>query len=778
MRAGTAIPIRLITLVSLAMLPATLVEAAFPWKAKFTKASSPVLAAIDEQIHGAHPGELKGYAIQGRTWSEEDFRLEIESGTLWLEPPIEGVTAGAFFEGKAVFSFTPRPEGARGNLRTAFGRSTLEKVPVETAYIFSLRGNSPLLAWTQGTPVAGAPSRAAVYQADKSAMRQMGMEVTACFLNRDGPARGTTYVLMPMQEIRKTGSAEARVLYKFNPTSGLSVGFAVFGHEELTPVRPFKFIFHTLASYSGNTPSPGTADVERSSAKIVPGAGSVPASEEATLQLKLAPGVRGVRFLFTPTMEVSAITDGEGHPRHFLQWKELKTNADLDVSLLVQVLDDPAPAKGAAASITVASAGRLFEPWGDLYLLIAEDGWVPHFFSHDAAQHELELTIPKDLVAVGAGEKVMEEVDGLKKKVVFRTTQPNDGSTFYYGDYTVSQATVEGVAVELYQSRKSLAEMKSTRYVLDELTGALSFLTKTLGPLDIKSLRAVSTPTLHARGFEGLILMGQMARQTNTKYFADISRAHEVAHQWFGNYVRIKHWPRDRWLMESLADYMAMEYYAFRAESGAPGNHPGDTLEAIRKRWFEPLTFGTTERKNLAGQTEELEGSTIYPLVAATNNVHTKGPFVLRMLKEQFRLQQREAAFPEMLKDFLGQYRYQPASTDDFMRVAEKHLGAELDWFFKQWVADGGVPVLVWNAETVPQGQAWAVKLEARQEQRSYRLDVPVRVRYAGGKADIFNWHIEGDTPTHVIETAEKPTDVSLNDDLTSLVVLRRMKAR
>jgi hypothetical protein len=59
------------------------------------------------------------------------------------------------------------------------------------------------------------------------------------------------------------------------------------------------------------------------------------------------------------------------------------------------------------------------------------------------------------------------------------------------------------------------------------------------------------------------------------------------------------------------------------------------------------------------------------------------------------------------------------------------------------------------------------------QEQRSYRLDLPVRVRYAGGKADIFNWHIEGDTPTHVIETAEKPADVSLNDDLTSLVVLR-----
>lgn len=404
---------------------------------------------------------------------------------------------------------------------------------------------------------------------------------------------------MPMKEIRRTGSDEARVLYRMNPTSGLSIGLAVFGHQELTPVRPFKFMFHTLVSYAGAKPSQGIADVERSIVKVAPGAGSKPASEEATIQLKLAPGVKAVRLMFTPWMEVSRITGAEGEPKQFLQWDEMKTHTETDASMMVLMVEGISPPAGAPTAITVTSAGRLFEPWGDLFLLTAEDGWYPKFHSYDDAHHELELTIPKEMTGIGIGEKVLEEVEGQKKKVVFRTTQPNDGAVFYYGNYTMDQATAEGVTVELYLDQKNIQEQKNSRYVLDELTGALSFLSKKLCPLDIKSLRAVSTPTLHARGFEGLILMGQMGSQTDSKVWADISRAHEVAHQWWGNYVRVKYWPRDRWLHEALADYVAMEFYKSRIGGDRKA------LEAIQKRWFEPLTFGTMERKNLTGQKEE-----------------------------------------------------------------------------------------------------------------------------------------------------------------------------
>lgn len=55
------------------------------------------------------------------------------------------------------------------------------------------------------------PSKAGVYAAGKSALRQLGLELTSAFLIREGPAKQTTYVLMPMKEIGRSGSEEARV---------------------------------------------------------------------------------------------------------------------------------------------------------------------------------------------------------------------------------------------------------------------------------------------------------------------------------------------------------------------------------------------------------------------------------------------------------------------------------------------------------------------------------------------------------------------------------------
>jgi len=221
--------------------------------------------------------------------------------------------------------------------------------------------------------------------------------------------------------------------------------------------------------------------------------------------------------------------------------------------------------------------------------------------------------------------------------------------------------SVDGIKVELYVSKKNIEEQQNARFVLSELTGAVSFFDKLLCPLDIKVLRAATTPTLDARGFEGLILLGGAGTQGATKWYTDMVRAHEVAHQWPGNYVRIKHSPRDRWLYEGLADYLAMEYYKTKSGTGT------SPLEAMRKDWYEPLTFGSMEHRNLSGQKQRTEGRSAYPLLAATENVYTKGPMVIRMLRYVMSVKTgNEDAFFEMLRDFLAVYRYKAAGTEEF----------------------------------------------------------------------------------------------------------------
>jgi hypothetical protein len=230
--------------IALSLLAAPLAHGApaiFPWQEEFTPASSPELKDLHERIHAAHTGELRAFSVSDRVWSEEDFELKIASGILFLEPPIDGVVAGAFFEGSATLSFTPRTPSARATLETDLGRPDLVDLPVPSAYIFSVRPDS-LLASLQAaeTPKAGlTPKNSDTYVSDKSAMRQLGLGLTWTFLNRDGPARGATYVLFPMEEIRTSRSAEARLLYSFHPMQHVSL--AVFGHDEIIALRPYKF---------------------------------------------------------------------------------------------------------------------------------------------------------------------------------------------------------------------------------------------------------------------------------------------------------------------------------------------------------------------------------------------------------------------------------------------------------------------------------------------------------------------------------------------------------
>ena len=51
-------------------------------------------------------------------------------------------------------------------------------------------------------------------------------------------------------------------------------------------------------------------------------------------------------------------------------------------------------------------------------------------------------------------------------------------------------------------------------------------------------------------------------------------------------------------------------------------------------------------------------------------------------------------------------------------------------------------------------------------------------MRFSSGKLETRDWEITGETARATFETDEEPTEVTLNDDFGSLVILKRMKAR
>jgi len=760
-----------VTIVTFAFASVVLLEAprAFgaeisPWKSVFTEASSKEMAATHEAIHAPHVDALRAHPVSNLVWTEQDFTLEMKSGTIFLEPPIDGATVGAFFEGNGVIRFAPPGATARKSLKENIGKDTLEAVAVTSAYLFTLRADSPLTGIAATAGGTGRPANAGVYEADKSAMRQLGLDLTEYFLNREGPAKGSTYVLFPMQEIRGPRSEEARLLYSFVPIAQPGVELAVFGHEEMAEVKPFKFRFYDLCAYEAAKVT-GGPDLKRSVVDISLGRTANSAQEKATLEVAPGAGARALRLDFAITMPVAGIRQGDT-PLQFLQWKELNNDPDFDESVLMALTG---PATG-PTTLTIESAGLLFEPWFDAFVLLDENNWFPHPRTNDEFLSELKLTIPKNLVGIGVGEKVSENVSGQTKTVVFRSTQPATSSTFYYGDYTMDEMKADDVTVELYQGRKAVAEQKNAKFTLTEITNAMKVFSRMYGPLDIKSLRVAATRTTHGRGFEGLLLLGGGGTSTSSSSLADIFRAHEVAHQWWGNYVRPLNWSEYRWIGESFAEYSAMEYYKIRFEDHSKA------VEVMTDEWLEPLTEGTVKRESLTGEKEKIIGGTSYPISDGTNNVYTKGPLVLHMLRYMFTIQKNDEAFFAMLKDFLQQYKYRWTTTADFRKVAEKHLGSDLGWFFEQWIEDGGLPVVKWNHTVKQEGDKFLLTVNARQEQKSYRLVVPVYVRFPGDKAVVRPFLIEGEKGTFNLRLPMAPQTVSLNDNLESLIILKSLR--
>jgi aminopeptidase N len=274
--------------------------------------------------------------------------------------------------------------------------------------------------------------------------------------------------------------------------------------------------------------------------------------------------------------------------------------------------------------------------------------------------------------------------------------------------------------------------------------------------------------TRHGRGFEGLILLGAGGTAAAQDSAADLFRAHEVAHQWWGNVIRPKRWPEDRWLSEAFAEFSAMEYYKIRFDD------PVAAVRLMNEQWILRLTEGQVHSTSLTGTKARHEGRTIYPVAAGNDNVYTKGPMVLQMLRYLFRVESGEDSFFPMMRDFLTRYRDRAASTEDFQEVAEEHLGDDLDWFFEQWLQRGGLPILTWDYDLGQQQGTWVVRLKAQQESPHYRLLIPIYFHFPGDRVAVRPWLIEGSSAARALALPGRPSSVTLNDNLEALVILKR----
>jgi aminopeptidase N len=149
---------------------------------------------------------------------------------------------------------------------------------------------------------------------------------------------------------------------------------------------------------------------------------------------------------------------------------------------------------------------------------------------------------------------------------------------------------------------------------------------------------------------------------------------HEISHQWFGNAVTIAVWP-DIWLNEGFATWS--EWIYAERHGGPSAQEAFDELYAIPESdpAFEDLWFPAPAA--LQGP-EELFHTPVYD----------RGAMTLQALREKV----GDEVFFELLRDWYRTGRRDNVTTADFIALAERESGQQLDAFFEVWLYEEGRP--------------------------------------------------------------------------------------
>lgn len=155
------------------------------------------------------------------------------------------------------------------------------------------------------------------------------------------------------------------------------------------------------------------------------------------------------------------------------------------------------------------------------------------------------------------------------------------------------------------------------------------------------------------------------ARSYNDRNYVAVN-AHELAHQWFGDYVSARS-GNSHWLQESFATH-----YNVLAEKECFGQDHFDW----QRRMACITSIGTADKKAISHSE------------TPTALIYQKGSQVLEMLKY---VVGRET-YNRSVKRYLLAHKYENVDSDDLLNAFQDESGYGLEWFWDEWVYRGGEP--------------------------------------------------------------------------------------
>ncbi|MEO8633881.1 MAG: M1 family aminopeptidase [Gemmatimonadales bacterium] len=390
--------------------------------------------------------------------------------------------------------------------------------------------------------------------------------------------------------------------------------------------------------------------------------------------------------------------------------------------------------------------------------------WFPTYdFPNDRMTWEVEATVPRGFTAVSNGRLALDRVnrDGTRT-MQWRQDKP---AVTYLVSLVVAPLVKltdhwKGVPVDYYVYRPDSARARPLFRVTPDMIGVYSRLTGVPYPW---AQYAQTTVADFFGGMENVSATTLVDWLPDAKAYADrpwyqhILIPHELAHQWFGDFVTTANWA-NMWLNEGFAEFMPGQYWAAKG-----GRH----LEE---------DYYLDEYDNFL----QIDAGRRMPVAALnSNNIYPRGALILLMLKQYL----GEERFWAGVHRYLTDHALGVATTDDLRQAFLLATGENLDWFWDQWVYQAGYPEFVVSASW--DSSLALVTLNVRQAQVDtlpadsaglrftvpavFRMPLTVRVGMAGGDVVSRVDLTEREQVIHIAGVHTAPTMVAFDENNTIL---------
>ena len=379
--------------------------------------------------------------------------------------------------------------------------------------------------------------------------------------------------------------------------------------------------------------------------------------------------------------------------------------------------------------------------------------WIPTIDRpNQKTTTEFNLRVPAKYVSLSNG-KLMSQTkhsDGTRTDY-WKMDQPHAPYLFFIGvgDWRIVKDSYKGKEVSYYVekeyekvARKIFGLTPEMMHFFSEKVTGIEYpwvkYNQVVGRDYVSGAMENTTATLHQENAQ------QNARELLDENAWEGTIAHELFHQWFGDYVTAESWS-NLTVNESFADYSQLlwEEYKYGADAAGYENY----------KEMQTYLMSSSSSKDLVRFFYESKED-MFDQVS-----YQKGGRILHMLRNYV----GDKAFFASLNKYLTNNKFGNGSAHKLRLAFEKVTGNDLNWFFNQWYFGNGHPKLEINYSYDATNNIAQVLIKQTQTgDKLFKLPIVVDL-YAGGKKTSHQIWVENKSDTFQFASFIKPDLINVD---------------